>query len=93
MRSYSVPMGRMADYAHPHPERTATRAQRIGWDIECKVWTSRAAMLEAVRMSDTGKLGARPFRPLTRIGCKHVPLHSDLVCADCAPVPTESEAK
>lgn len=68
MKRYYVPLGRMADYPHPAPDRTATRGGRA-WDsnIECAVWTSRGAMLQACRMSDTGILGqSRPYKPLVK---------------------------
>ena len=67
MKRYYVPEGRMADYAHPAPDRTATRHGK-SWDSdrECAVWPSRGAMLQACKMSDTGVLGNRPFRPLVQ---------------------------
>lgn len=67
MRDYFVPSGRMQDYNHPAPDRTAYRAgARWDDDYRFKVWTNRPAMLAACRMSDKGIPGARPWRPLVK---------------------------
>lgn len=67
MKTYSVPGARLNDWHHPHPERTAYRAATgLNFDWYCQVWSNRAAMLQACRMSDTGALDARPFRPLVK---------------------------
>lgn len=59
-----VPLGRMAEHKPAHPERTAYRAGAgVFSDYEVKTWTSEGAMREACRMSDTGKLGSRPWKP------------------------------
>lgn len=53
---YWVSLGRRADYPHPAPERTAYRSgPGIFSDDEYRVWTSRAAMARAVRMSERGR--------------------------------------
>lgn len=66
IRSVYVPLGRCAEYVPPAPERTAYRAGK-SWDspYEFRAWPSRGAMLEACRMSDTGKIGAQPWRDYT----------------------------
>ena len=55
MKTYWVPLGRIGDYAHPDPKCTAYQAG-LGalTDYRFQVWTSRGAMLEAVRMSERG---------------------------------------
>lgn len=66
MRTYFVPLGRIADYPHPAPERTAYRPlPGMFSDYEFKVWASRGAMLEAVRMSESGE-GPRKWSPLVK---------------------------
>jgi|CXWL01.1.fsa_nt_gi hypothetical protein len=53
---YWVCLGRRADYPHPAPERTAYRpGPGIFSDDEYRVWTNRAAMAKAVRMSERGE--------------------------------------
>ena len=55
MKRYTVPVGRMGDYPHPHPERTAWRSGvGIFADNFCQVWPSRGAMLQACKMSERG---------------------------------------
>jgi hypothetical protein len=67
MKSYRVPVARLNDWCHPAPERTAYRhGQGIDFDVTCQLWSNRAAMLQACKMSDTGALGARPWRPLVQ---------------------------
>ena len=67
MKRYAVPAARLHDWKHPAPERTAYRAgSGMDFDMHCQVWSNRAAMLQACKMSDTGVLGARPFRSLVR---------------------------
>ena len=67
MKKYFVPLGRRADYQHPAPERTAYRPGRGVFDDDLyQVWPSRGAMLQACKMSNTGVLGARPWRPLVK---------------------------
>jgi hypothetical protein len=63
MNRYFVPLGRIADYAHPAPQRTAYRAGR-SWDsnYEFRVWTSRGAMLQACAMG-RGELGSKAWKP------------------------------
>ena len=63
-------MARLHDWTHPHPERTAYKEFGLGIDADflCQVWTSRGAMLQACKMSDTGELGNRPWRPLVKEG-------------------------
>lgn len=58
-RRLLIPPGRLAEYVPAHPERTSLRAGR-SWDSDTEVreWPSRGAMLQACRMSDTGRLGA-----------------------------------
>ena len=64
---YFVPFGRLQDFNHPAPERTAFKSGQC-WDSEfiCQIWPSREAMLQACKMSNTGELGKRFFRPLVK---------------------------
>jgi hypothetical protein len=64
---YTCPGGRLADWPHKAPERTAYRmGAGLNFDAHCVVFTNRAAMLQACRMSETGTPGSRPLRPLIR---------------------------
>mgnify|MGYP001563286157 CR=1 FL=1 len=63
MLKYTCPFARLQEWNHPYPTRTAYRAT-TGWDYVCQVWSSRGAMLQAVKMSQTGMLGAKPWKPL-----------------------------
>lgn len=63
MKSYIVPYGRMGDYLHKHPERTAYRFMSGSFDCLCKVWSNRTAMLQACLMSRDSRY---PFRPLVK---------------------------
>lgn len=67
-RTYKVPIGRLQDYKHPHPDRTAYKNTGVGmdFDVTCQIWTSREAMLQACHMSDTGELGNKPWKPLVK---------------------------
>lgn len=70
MKRYTVPPGRVADYPHPAPDRTARRAGR-SWDSEdqFQVFTNRAAMLKACEISERGAaLGSNPWRPFVTEG-------------------------
>lgn len=59
-----IPMGRLPEHRPEHPECTAYRSGcGIFEDSYVRTWTSRAAMLKACEMSDTGKMGALPWRP------------------------------
>ena len=53
---YTLPIGRMAEHAPEHPERTSLRDARA-WDggTEYQVWTNRPAMLRAVQMARSGE--------------------------------------
>lgn len=55
MRTYFVPSGRMQDYPHPHPERTAIRQLKLFSDVECRVWSNRAAMLQMLKKQERGE--------------------------------------
>ncbi len=71
MRSYSVPFGRLADYPHPAPERTAwTMGQRIDSDCYCRVWSNRAAMARSIRMQQRSAdvPASRRLVPLVKLG-------------------------
>jgi len=64
----TVSLGRLGEYLASMPKdvalRSAHRASvKLFGEYEIKTWSNRAAMLQAVRMSDTGALGARPFKP------------------------------
>lgn len=62
MRSEFVPEGRLAEHRPANPERVAYRhGPGVFSDVELRAWPSAGAMRQAVRMSDTGKLGARPW--------------------------------
>ena len=66
MKSYTVPMGRLQEMTyHPKPDCTAYQMGK-DFDAICKIWTSRGAMLQAVKMSDTGILGSNPWKPLVK---------------------------
>ena len=64
MKLYTVPMARLNDWKHPAPERTAYKLTE--WDYTCQVWTNRTAMLLACKMSDTGELVNKPWKPLVK---------------------------
>lgn len=68
MKHYTVPMGRMADYQHPAPERTAYRL--TGWqgisDAYCQVWSNRAAMARSIRMQERAAPSSE-WRPIVKL--------------------------
>ncbi len=66
MKRYCVPWVRLRDWPHPHPDRTAYKPAggHLNFDYLCAVWTSRGAMLQACKMSDTGEFGNKPWKPL-----------------------------
>jgi hypothetical protein len=67
MKRYAVPLGRLHDWTHPSPDRTAyTTGGSLDFDAHCQVWPSRGAMLTACRLSQTGVLGSRPWKPLVK---------------------------
>jgi hypothetical protein len=65
---YYLLIGQAIGYAHPHPERTAIRNGPGVFDPdEYRVWPSRAAMLQACKMSEHGSIiGQRSYRPLVK---------------------------
>jgi hypothetical protein len=72
---YIIPAGRLrwpggtiGDHVPAHPERASVRHYRnpsdpIAGDFEIRIWPSRGAMLEAVRMASCGpnRDGLRPY--------------------------------
>lgn len=63
---YFVPMGRMNDHPHPHPDRTAYQTGRTLFDdYRFRVWSSRGAMLQACKMSEDA-YGSFRWKPLTK---------------------------
>ena len=66
MKKYTVAAARLHEHKHPYPERTAYKSFGTGmdFDLTCQIWTNRAAMLQVCRMSDTGELGNKPWKPL-----------------------------
>jgi len=64
-RQYAVPLGRLNDWDHPAPERTAYKTSSDGFDAWCKVFTNRAFMLEACRKGDNGP-GSNGYRPVVK---------------------------
>lgn len=66
-KKYRVPGARVNDWPHPAPDRTAYRYGRgLDSDAHCVVFSNRAAMLQACKMSDTSALDARPYRPVIK---------------------------
>lgn len=65
---YKVAFARLREHKHPYPDRTAYRDSGIGmdFDLTCQTWSNRAAMLEACKMSDSGVLGNKPWKPLIK---------------------------
>ena len=53
MKTYTLPLGRMNEAEHEHPERTA-RKQGSGMfpDYIFQVWPDRAAMARSIRMQE-----------------------------------------
>ena len=69
MMTYFVPVGRMADYAHPAPDVTAYRpATQLFGDNICRVFHSRAAMLAACQSSADAELWQPRWVPLMKRG-------------------------
>lgn len=51
MKKYTVPLGRMADYPHPHPERTGIKASaKLFADCTCVVFPSRVMLVNACKI-------------------------------------------
>ncbi len=68
MKTYSVPLGRRADYPHPAPERTASRmCARLGDDDVYQVWPSRKAMARSVRMQQQRAPHPSDWRPMVKL--------------------------
>ena len=50
MVAYYVPVGRMAEYPHPEPERTGVQPSKgIFADVKCTIFPSRQFLLNAVK--------------------------------------------
>jgi hypothetical protein len=50
MDTYYVPLGRMAEYQHPEPERTGVQPGKgIFADVKCTIFPSRQWLLNAVK--------------------------------------------
>lgn len=64
MNTYRLPLGRTIGYAHPHPERTASRSLNLFSDIEFKVWPARAALARTIRMQQQRESRPSDWRPL-----------------------------
>lgn len=76
MKRYYVPLGRMGDYEHPAPERTAyRRGEGMFADMCCQVWPSRGAMLQACKMGDT-----HVWKPLPLCTQCHIVIWGDKRC-------------
>lgn len=67
MRPYSVPLGRLAEYPHPAPDRTVYRQVRWDSDCYCKVWTNRAAMARMIRMQQRRESRPDDWRPIVKL--------------------------
>jgi hypothetical protein len=69
MKTYSVPLGRMAEVKHAYPDRTAYKSERgIFGDIRFQVWSNREAMARSIRMQERGPWKAGNWKaivPLT----------------------------
>lgn len=64
---YFASLGRMTDTHHPAPERTAYKAPLACFaDYEFRVWPSRAAMLQAVSMSERSAPEVPKWKPLVK---------------------------
>lgn len=69
MKTYTLPMGRLHATEHKTPERVAYRratSQPMDFDVLCKVWPSRASMLETIRQQEQREPMPGDWRPLVR---------------------------
>lgn len=69
MKTYTLPGAAMHTHPHPHPMRTAYRratSQPMDFDFVCKVWPSRASMLETIRQQEQRERMPGDWRPLVR---------------------------
>jgi len=69
MKKYSVPLGRMNEVKHEHPERTALKSlPGIFGDIQFQVWPNRESMARSIRMQQRGVNWSKAWKaviPLT----------------------------
>ena len=54
MKKYYVPQGRIKDYNHPHPDRTAVKYGKLFEDVCCIVYPSREFMKNALKKQRDG---------------------------------------
>jgi len=67
MKKYSVPFGRLRDWNHPHPDRTAYKCGRGTLDdCICQVFSNRTAMLVACDMSQDSEHVWNRLHPLIK---------------------------
>ncbi|MDF1551966.1 MAG: hypothetical protein P1P84_02835 [Deferrisomatales bacterium] len=66
MGTYTLPLGRIAEHEHPHPERTARKLASSGIfaDYLFRVWPNRKAMATTIRMQQRRAPRMDDWRPI-----------------------------
>lgn len=66
--SYVLSGGAANEHTPEHPERTSRRPAVNGWDVEFKVWNSRAVMARAIRMQERSEFNRTHWRAMVKLG-------------------------